>query len=230
MSGHNDLGHGGHPDRVSAQCAGHPNLRWGFILRAGEIHIYTLPKGDTQSCGFPPGDLAQGGCEESGGVGKADSKLGEVGTPQRGFQKNFDLVGDEHEVTGLEIQIDAAGGVGDNQGIRPKKAEHPYGVGHLFIRIALVMVHSALHDGYRFAGKGAERQPPLVAGRGGGFKMRNLAVWHSDRVFHLIPQITQAGAQDHGNLGNKTANFGFQIIGALAILSKSEIHKILPIG
>ena len=70
------------------------------------------------------------------------------------------------------------------------------------------MVHPALHHRHLLALQSAEHQPTLVAGGGGGLEVEDVFVIHGDGVFHLVAQIAQAGAQDHGHLRDKTAQAG----------------------
>ena len=79
------------------------------------------------------------------------------------------------------------------------------GIADLFVGVALIVVHPALHDGHGLAGQNAENQLPLVAGGCGGFKVRDVTIGDDDGVFHFIAQISQAGAQDHRHFGLKSA-------------------------
>ena len=102
-----------------------------------------------------------------GGIGEAGAKLGQILPTQGGGGEHLDLVGDEHQLPGVPVLADAPGGVGDHQGVAAQQAQHPHGVGHLLIGIALVVVHPALHHGHGLAVQHAAPQAALVAGGGG---------------------------------------------------------------
>ncbi len=101
--------------------------------------------------------------------------------------------------------MDAAGGVGDDEGVAPQQPEHPDRVCRLLVGIALIVVHPALHHGHRPARQCTEHQPALVARSGRGFEMGNITVGHSDGVFHHVAQKPQAGTQHQGYLWDETA-------------------------
>ena len=157
-------GGGGHAHRVGPGDAGEAHLGGSLVLGTGEVHIHTLLQGDAQLLGGLAGQLLEGGGIQVGGVGEPDAELRQVLAPQRGLHEDLDLVGDEHQVARLPVHVDAAGGVGDDKGVAAQQPQHPDGVGHLLVGVALVVVHPALHDGHRLALQGAEHQTALVAG------------------------------------------------------------------
>ena len=89
------------------------DLRRRLILGAGEVHVDTLLEVDAQVPGGGAGRILEGGGVEVGGVGEAGAELGDVLAPEGGLHEDLDLVGDEHQIAGVEIQVDATGGVGD---------------------------------------------------------------------------------------------------------------------
>ena len=111
------------------------------------------------------------------------------------------MVGDEHQVTGLELPVHAAGGVGDEHGVAAQQVEDADPVADLLIGVALIVVDPALHDGHVLAGQLAKDHLAFMAGGGGVLEVGNLAVGDDDGVLHQVPQVAQAGAQDHGHFG-----------------------------
>ncbi len=134
------------------------------------------------------------------------------------------MVSNEHQVPRLPARMDAAGGVGDDEGVAPQQPEHPDRVGDLLIGVALIVVHAALHHRHPLALQSAEDQPALVPRGGGGFEIRDLAVGDRHRPLYLVPQVTQAGAQDHSHFGREAAQPGADGLGALFILLECEVH------
>ena len=150
--------------------------------------------------------------------------------PQGRLHENFNVVGDEHQVPGLKLPVHPAGGVGDKEGVAPQQAEHPDPVAHLLIGVSLVVVDPTLHHGHRLAGQAAEDQLSFVSRGGGMFKMGNLPVGDHHGVLHQVPQIPQAGAQNHGHLGPEPSQLGLQSVRAFPILGKGIIHSISSIS
>ena len=128
----------------------------------------------------------------------------------------------------MEAIIHAAGGVGDEQRLAAQQAQHPHGVGHFLVGVALVVVHPALHHGHGLTSQGPEDQLALVAGGGGVLEVGDFSVGHDDGVLHEIAQIAQAGAQDHGHLGLEIAQAVFQKLCAFLILCKGKVHVCDP--
>ena len=79
------------------------------------------------------------------GIGETGAELRDVLPTEGRLHENLDLVRNKHQVPGLEIQIDATGGIGDHQGVAAQEPQHPDGVGHLLIGVALVVVLSLIH-------------------------------------------------------------------------------------
>ena len=118
----------------------------------------------------------------------------------------------------MEAIVHAAGGVGNEQRLAAQQAQHPHGVGHFLVGVALVVVHPALHHGHGLAVQHAAHQAALVAGGGGRLKVGDVVIVDGDGVLHLVAQKAQAGAQDHGHLGDKALQPRPDGLGALFIL------------
>ena len=191
------------PTASRAQDPGGPDLRRGLVLGAGEVHVDALPQGDAQ-LRWPVcrASLPQArGCR--GGRRRGTGRRTPAGSPPGGGTPMKILMWSVMSIRspGLPVQVHAAGGVGDYQGVAAQQAEHPDGVGDLLIGVALVVVHPALHNSHLLALQGAEHQLALVAGGGGDLEMGDVLVRHGDGVFHHVAQVAQAGAQDQGHLG-----------------------------
>ena len=189
MAGHDDLRRGGHAHGIAPQDAGGPDLCRGLILRPVAVEVDPLPQRNAQLLGRLAGQLPEAGGVQMGGVGESDPELGQIFPPERRLGKHLDVVGNEHQVPGLPAGVDASGGIGDDQGVTPQQAQHPDGVGHLLIGVALVVVRSALHDRHPLPLQSAEDQPPLVSRRGGCLKVGNIQVVDGDGTLHLVPHI-----------------------------------------
>lgn len=186
---------------------------------------------EVQAAGLLPGQVLELGGVEVAGVGEPGAELRQILPPEGGLHEDLDLVGDEHQVPGLEVPVHPAGGVGDQEGLAAQQAEDPDGVADLLVGVALVVVDPALHHCHRLAGQGAEDQLPLVSRGGGGLKVGDGGVGDGDGVLHQVPQVAQAGAQDQGHPGPEVPQLGQQGVGALAVLVKGIVHsRSLPTG
>ena len=162
------------------------------------------------------------------GVGEAGTELRDILPTQGGFHKNLDVVADQHQLTHVPVHVDAAGSIGDDQLLAAQQTQHPHGVGHFLVGIALVVVHTALHDRNIAAVEPAEDQLTLMTGSGGCLEVRDLTVGNHDGILHQIAQITQSGTEDHGHAGDKTAQTLTDGVGAFLIFSKcvmTHIHR-----
>ena len=111
-----------------------------------------------------------------------------------------------------------------------EKAQNAHALGCVGHGPAFISVHPALHHGHRLAGQAAEDQLSFVSRGGGMFKMGNLPVGDHHGVLHQVPQIPQAGAQNHGHLGPEPSQLGLQSVRAFPILGKGIIHSISSIS
>ena len=110
-----------------------------------------------------------------------------------------DVVGDEHDVAGLEGGVQAASGVGHDEGLHTQGAHDADWKGHLLHGVALVEVGPPPLDRNLFA-----LQPPndQIAGmplHGGDREVGNLGVGDGLRLRHLIGQGVQPGAGDEAD-------------------------------
>ena len=224
MSGHDDLGGGGHAHGVPAQGADGANLRRGLVLGAIAVEVDALPQGDVPLPGRLAGQVQQTAGIQVGGVGKADAEPGQILPPEGGLGEHLDLVSDEHQVARLPAGVDTAGGVGDNEGVAAQQAQHPDGVGHRLVGVALIVVHPALHDGHPLSLQLPKHQAALVAGGGGGLEVGDILIVDENGVFHLIPQVAQAGAQHHSHPGDKVPQALPDHLGAGLILLHCVVH------
>ena len=146
-------------------------------------------------------------------------------SPEGRFQKELDVVGDEHDIAHVPIPVDAPGGVGEKKRGAAYQLQYPDGVADLLKGVTLIMVHSALHDGYLFAGESSTHQLSGVAGSSGDLKMGNVPIGNDGRAFHLISQKAQTGAQDHGDIWDKALEAGGNVVGAFLILGEGMAHR-----
>ena len=97
----------------------------------------------------------------------------------------------------------AAGGVGEEEGLDAQKAHDPGGHHHVVDVEALIVVDPALHAHHRHAADIAEEVPARVARHGGHGEAGDVLIVHGGHHVHGLRHRAQAGAQDQADAGLK---------------------------
>ena len=207
MRRRDDLKHGGHTDRIRAQRAEHPDFRRCFELRAVHAAVHAAVQLEAAVCGGLHGLFAQRAvvCECHIREARAECRIVRAG--ERALARHVDVVGDEHEVPRVIAGVDAARGIRHDKRLHAQLFEHIDRVRHLVRRIALVAVQTALHTDNAAACQRAADHAAGMVGRGGYLEVRNIAVGHIDRIFHLIGQRADARAEHERDLGHERQVF-----------------------
>ena len=111
--------------------------------------------------------------------------------------EQVDVVGDDHDLAGLVVHVDGAGRVGEDEDLDPETSQHAHGKDDLVEPIALVVVHTARHDGHRHRAAVAEHELAAMPGRGRGGEVRHLGVGDAGGALEGRGERAQAGAQHH---------------------------------
>ncbi len=109
------------------------------------------------------------------------------------------MVAQDHQVTGPEVGVDAAGGVGGDQRAAAELGGDPGGEGDLGGRVALVGVDPAGEDEHRHAAEAAGHQRAGVAGDLRHGQAGDLGGGHHHGVLHLLGERAEAGAEHQGD-------------------------------
>ena len=117
------------------------------------------------------------------------------------------MVADDHEVAHVEVFVDAAGGVGQEQDLGAHETHQTGGQQDILNGIALVIVDAALHDDHLDLAEIAEDETAPVACDGGNGEAFDVVVVYGGHGLDLIGQSTQAGAEDQSDVGNKIGLF-----------------------
>ena len=110
------------------------------------------------------------------------------------------MVRQEHEGAGLEVQVDAPGGVGEDKGAHAQLGHHPHGQGDLLLGVALVVVDAAPQGGHGPAPAGAQHKGPLVSLHRGQGEAWDVREGDDGLVLQPVAEISQAAAQDEAQL------------------------------
>ena len=143
MAGHDDLRDGGHAYGVTAQEAEVFVFCRRFVGRAGASHIHALLQGNPFFFGNGQGQLDEGRVVRAGHVRETGAELFYVGADE-GIGQQVDVVLDNHEVSHMIVQVGAAGGIGDDEGLDAQFDHDADGEHHLVhVHITNVDIHMA---------------------------------------------------------------------------------------
>jgi hypothetical protein len=134
-----------------------------------------------------------------GHVGKAHAEAVVVGTDQGIGSLQVDVVANQDQRALLIVEIDSAGGVGEDDGADSHASEDAHGEGDLLRRVTFVKMHAALHHGHGDGGRFADDHLSGVADGGGTREGRDFGVWDFCRVGERIGEAAEAGAEDEAD-------------------------------
>ena len=199
VTGDDDLVDGGHAYEVGTQGAEGADLGGGFEAGAEDGEVDALMESEVLRCGFLDGDFAQAGgvgvghVEEAGSRTLFEGKTRFIRAECGVGSGEVDVVGDGDQGALGVGGVDAAGGVGDDEGGAAEQAEDAGGEGDLGHGIALVGVDSALHDGDRDSGGGAaNRSQDELAGvtdYGGEGPVGDVSVGDDGGVLDVVGEV-----------------------------------------
>ncbi len=159
-TGEDDFRHGRHADEVGAERLGGADFRRGLEARAGEPHVDAFVEFDACLTGGFAQDLDQAGIV---GAGQRHEAIGAGVADQRVRSREIDVVGDGDQRRRRPVQLEAAGGVGDEQRLAAEALERVDRDAHGGGVAALVIMAAALEERDPFAFDRADDEPPGVA-------------------------------------------------------------------
>src|ERR1700722_9877110 len=185
VPGDDHLVNGGHADQVRAPGAEGSDCRGRFVAGPGYAQIDSFR------------DLGGGLGQEAQPLRISLCHVEEpwpepfVVRPGDGIASGeVNVIGDQNQLTLLEIQPDAAGSVGDDQGRDSQSPEDADGKGDFLRRVSLISVDAALHDRDGCPGDGTYYQTAAMTFYRRPRKVRNLLVGNADWLLHLIRKGT----------------------------------------
>ena len=132
------------------------------------------------------------------------------------------MVGDGDERALPVAGVDAAGGVGDDEGFAADEAEDAGGEGDLGEGVALVGVDAALHDGDRDSGDGAENEVAGVAFYGRAGEVGDLGVGDARGASDVVGEVAEAGAEDDADVGFQVRRGADVVSGGLGVAEEVD--------
>jgi len=133
-------------------------------------------------------------------VGEARAPERIVRAQQRRDAHHVDVVVDDHQIARFPLRVGAAGGVGEEDGLRAEALQQEERRGDGFPARTFVVVAAALEDEGFDAGGFAPDETAGVAGDAGLAQAGNLFVGQHAERFEGIGDVAEAGAENHAEL------------------------------
>src|SRR5277367_2916613 len=166
----------GHADQIGSNRTQITNFRGGFVVWTGESRVHAFGGIYAEFFGCGEREFAIGLRVGLGHIWKARAEAVVVGTDERMNALEIEVIADDDERALGELQIDAAGGVGENGGANAEAAEDAHGKRDLLRGVAFVEMDAALHGGDGDVFDFANHQTAGVADGGGTREAGNFFV------------------------------------------------------
>ncbi len=140
------------------------------------------------------------------------------------------MIGDDHQVSYLEVVVDTAGGVGHEQVLDSDDLHHADRKRDKFHRVAFVEVDSSLHGDDRLAAQLAHDEVALVAYRRGDRESRDCLVRYCQRIAYAVRKFSKAAAKHDADFRFEVANLLSDIFSGSVDSFCSWIHIFIFIN
>ena len=167
VAGGDDFCRRRHAHQIGADTAEVFDFRGSFVTRAQQRGVDAFMQNQSLLGGFFAGNLRgsrgskPASCRESGR--RSDRHSGRPADSSL----QIDVIADQNQGALREPEIDASGGVGDDEGANPHAREYPDGKSDLLRGVSLIKMNAALHGSDRDGAGIADDQTSGVADRGG---------------------------------------------------------------
>ena len=211
MAGHNDLRGGAHAHGICADGPEVAVLGRRLIGRAGAGHVHAFLQPDAVLGGNLFRLADEGRVVRTGHVREPRAEFLQVGTDER-VRQQVDMVLDNHEVSHMESQVGAAGGVGDKEVSDAQDLHHADGQHHQVHAVPFIIMDAPLHGDDRFAGQRAHNEIAFMADSRAHRETGNIFIRNHQRVLNLVRQFAQTAAQDNAHQGFPPIQAAFYIV------------------
>ena len=185
MASHNHLRRRAHADRISADRLPILILCGRLVGGTREAYVDTLLERQLLLLGDGLSERNQFTIVSSRHIGEADAKVLIVRTNERVGQ-HIDMIPDDHQVTHVEVRVDATRSIGDNEDLDAEELHHPHWQRDHLHRVALIVVKASLHRHHGDTAQRARDEVALVPDSGRVCEVGDLAVWDDGRVSDLV--------------------------------------------
>ena len=175
VMGHNHLWNGGHTDGVATYRTIHAVFGRGLECRTLHTDIDTVFDAYLFLLGYLRSEFDQFPVVSLMHIGETGT-CGEVLASQRVLREEVDMVGDDHQVAHMEIFVHAACGIRYEEGLDAQFVHHADREGHLFHRVAFVIVEAPFHGEDIDTSEFSEDEFAAMAFYGGNREVGNLGI------------------------------------------------------
>ena len=186
----NGFARSAHAHSISTDETAHLHLGRRLVVGASQLDINTLLNRNIQCiCGSKdllPASLIV----DFAHIWETRAKLVDVCANQRTRYKIGNLVFHHHEVASMEIRIQAARSVGEEQDLCSHHAHQAGGKHHVRHRIAFIVVNAPLHDDHRNTLNISEHEPALMAADSRNWKTFDFVIINSIHNFNAIRVVS----------------------------------------
>src|SRR5580704_4282985 len=191
-----DFGSGGHANEIGADGAKIADFGGCFVAGAGEGGVYAFAEIDVKAAAGGESEFAEFLVVRVGHVGEARAEFIGVGAGEGVGALQIDVIADDDEASLGEFFLDAAGGVGEDDGFDAEAGKNANGKGDVLRRVAFVEMDAALHASDFDAVDLADDELAGVADSGGAGEVRDFCVGDPRGAGELVSEGAEAGAED----------------------------------
>ena len=160
----------------------------------------------------------------AGHVRETGAEFLEIRSDER-VREAVDMVLDDHDIPDVQVVIDAASRVGDEEIADAEYLHDTDREGDQIHRVSLVIMEPALHGDDFLAGEGSENEVPLMPDRRADRESRNILVGDDGLSGNLVRQTTQAAPEHDSNFRAFFAQLGADEIRRIVNPFQSFFHN-----
>ena len=196
VAGDDHFRDGGHADQVRADGFEVANFGGGFEAGAGKRCVDSFVNAEAEAFRFAQSDFAIRLEVSFAHIRKAWAEALVIRSDERIFSLQIDVVANHHQRALAVIEIDRAGGVGEDGGADAEASEDAHRKHHFPARISFVAMDAALHRGDGNFATLSDYEKAGVSCDGGAREAGNFLVRDSRGGSEFVGESAKAGAED----------------------------------
>ena len=163
LARHDRFGHRRHADGIGAENPERADLGRRLVAWPVDGDVDAVLERQADIAAGLVGQRAQAPRVHLGHVRKARAEAIVLRPDERIAAEQIDVIVDHHQRAGRQLNVDPAGGVGEDQLLHAEAPHHPHRERHRTEIVPFVGVHTPRERRDALAGDGADDQPPRVA-------------------------------------------------------------------
>ena len=191
MMCHDDLGYGAHAHSISTPESEHTIFAGGLIGGALCGQVYTMLNVDVLLSCYLIGQLHQSVTVGFAHVGKSGTG-GHVGSVQRILRQEVDVVGDNHDVSHMELGVGASCSIAYEEGVDSQFVHDADGKCDLLHAVTFVIVEASFHGHHILASQTAKDELATMSFYGGDREMGYLGIGDAEVFLDMLSQMTES--------------------------------------